>query len=42
MYKIEYEDLLCERDEIIKKYNPVEIKYYNKYGQFQKEESINE
>ena len=42
VYKIEYEDLLCERDEIIKKYNPVEIKYYNKYGQFQKEESINE
>lgn len=42
VYKIEYKDLLFEWDEIIKKYNPTEIKYYNEFGQFQKKESINE
>lgn len=42
VYKIEYKDLLFEWDEIIKKYNPIEIKYYNEFGQFQKKESINE
>ena len=34
VYKIEYKDLLFEWDEIIKKYNPTEIKYYNEFGQF--------
>ncbi|WP_047380952.1 hypothetical protein [Cetobacterium sp. ZWU0022] len=42
VYNIEYKDLMLNSDEIIKKYNSVEIKYYNKYGQFQKKEREDE
>ncbi|MGL5367413.1 MAG: hypothetical protein ACRDAG_03830 [Cetobacterium somerae] len=42
VYKVGYKDLLFGWDEIIKKYDSIEIKYYNKYGQFQKRESIDE
>ncbi|WP_330112305.1 hypothetical protein VSU16_13910 (plasmid) [Cetobacterium somerae] len=42
VYKVGYKDLLFGWDEIIKKYDSIEIKYYNKYGQFQKRESIGE
>ncbi|WP_297597266.1 hypothetical protein [uncultured Cetobacterium sp.] len=35
-------DLLFGWREIIKRYDPIEIKYYNKYGQFQKMEGTDE